>query len=246
MKTISHICLYVVKLTVYTRMKFHTDLRIWSKVLKCDMYYQLMHCRTVHNCIHTCYIYILLLLIYSYSEYIKYNFNISQKSANNNKQRREGKMIEPNELNSATIICLKATTHKQADQHVQFTECLKSNIIKLLASAQRVNHRRYICHIKVVARPCNSTSWVELSWVGWDRIRSVAVMIVPLFIGWRRGECNHPYVFFWQHIFPHGFLGITSVYLWACHFCECWCPYGVIRPTTTSRSQLLGDIETKF
>ena len=45
------------------------------------------------------------------------------------------KMIELNELKSATIICLKATTHPQADQHVQYTECLKSYIIKLLASA---------------------------------------------------------------------------------------------------------------
>ena len=44
-------------------------------------------------------------------------------------------MIELNELRSATIICLKATTHPQADQHVQYTECLESNIIKLLASA---------------------------------------------------------------------------------------------------------------
>ena len=32
-------------------------------------------------------------------------------------------------------ICMKATTHPQADQHVQYTECRKSNIIKLLASA---------------------------------------------------------------------------------------------------------------
>ena len=45
-----------------------------------------------------------------------------------------------NEIKSATIntqkkICLKATTHPQADQHVQYTECLKSYIIKLLASA---------------------------------------------------------------------------------------------------------------
>ena len=43
-----------------------------------------------------------------------------------------------NEIKSATIntqkkICLKA--HSQADQHVQYTECLKSYIIKLLASA---------------------------------------------------------------------------------------------------------------
>ena len=49
-------------------------------------------------------------------------------------------MIELNELKSAAIntqkkICLKATTHSQADQHVQYTECLKSNIIKVLASA---------------------------------------------------------------------------------------------------------------
>ena len=61
-------------------------------------------------------------------------------------------MIELNELKSATMICLKATTHPQADQHVQNTECLKSNIIKLLASAYKVNHRRYICHIEAVAR----------------------------------------------------------------------------------------------
>ena len=44
-------------------------------------------------------------------------------------------MIELNELKSATIICLKATTHPQAEQHVQYTECLKSNIIKLIANA---------------------------------------------------------------------------------------------------------------
>ena len=45
-----------------------------------------------------------------------------------------------NEIKSATIntqkkICLKVTTHSQTDQHVQYTECLKSYIIKLLASA---------------------------------------------------------------------------------------------------------------
>ena len=81
----------------------------------------------------------IVLLFYSYSKYIKYIFNISQKFANNNKYWRK-QIIEVNEMKSATIntqkkICLKATTHPQADQHVQYTECLKSYIIKLLASA---------------------------------------------------------------------------------------------------------------
>ena len=65
--------------------------------------------------------------------------------------------LELNEIKSANIytqqkICLKATTHSQADQHVQYTECLESYINKLLASAQIVNHRRYICHYKFAAR----------------------------------------------------------------------------------------------
>ena len=49
-------------------------------------------------------------------------------------------MIELNAIKSATIntqkkMCSKATTHPQADQHVRYTEWVKSNIIKLFASA---------------------------------------------------------------------------------------------------------------
>ena len=70
-------------------------------------------------------------------------------------------MIEFIEIKSATIntqnkIRLKATTNPQTDQHVQYTECLKSNVIKLLANAYRVKHPRY------TYRRLLSTAWLLL------------------------------------------------------------------------------------